>query len=172
MGVGGCFFGLSATSWCDFIIIWIGIKRVATIARFHTIKRDTVGVWCILAIPCSRSNVWCTTRSKHPPRVFFVEMSDHWFNPDIDVRKSGEWGSWRGGGVGKSPHPPIIFYLLSSKHRFSNLSLGTNPSLPPTSHLSHYFLYAAVAFWQSRFLKVNHFDSTFPPPPWGPCEWM
>ncbi|WP_462216978.1 hypothetical protein [Mycoplasmoides genitalium] len=36
-------------------------------------------------------------------------MSDHWFNPNIDVRKSGEGGSRRrsrrrrrrGGGVGK-----------------------------------------------------------------------
>nr|WP_158309333.1 hypothetical protein [Mycoplasmoides genitalium] len=38
-------------------------------------------------------------------------MSDHWFNPNIDVRKSGEWGRRgsrsssrrrrRGGGVGE-----------------------------------------------------------------------
>ncbi len=39
-------------------------------------------------------------------------LSDHWFNPDIDVRKSGEWGwgsrSWRGGGVG-IPIPLLSF---------------------------------------------------------------
>ncbi|WP_462214549.1 hypothetical protein [Mycoplasmoides genitalium] len=32
-------------------------------------------------------------------------MSDHWFNPNIDVRKSGEWGRrrrrWQGVGVGE-----------------------------------------------------------------------
>nr|WP_238531247.1 hypothetical protein [Mycoplasmoides genitalium] len=30
-------------------------------------------------------------------------MSDHWFNPNIDVRKSGEWGIWtnrKGSSVG------------------------------------------------------------------------
>ncbi len=51
--------------------------------------------------------------------------------PTLMLEKvGGGWGSrsWRGGGVGESPHPPIIFYLISSKHRFSNLSLGKIPT--------------------------------------------
>ncbi len=57
-------------------------------------------------------------------------LSDHWFNPDIDVRKSGEWGwgsrSWRGGGVG-IPIPLLSFICSVVNTGFQTFPWGKSP---------------------------------------------
>ncbi len=54
-------------------------------------------------------------------------LSDHWFNPNIDVRKSGEggWGSrsWRGGGVG-IPIPLLSFICSVVNNGFQTFPWG------------------------------------------------
>ncbi len=83
-------------------------------------------------------------------------LSDHWFNPYPDVRKSGEggWGSrsWRGGGVG-IPIPLLSFICSVVNNGFQAL-------LSPNSPLASNFTSVPLLFLCfSGFLAKSFFKS-------------
>ncbi len=82
-------------------------------------------------------------------------LSDHWFNPNIDVRKSGEWGwesrSRRGGGVG-IPIPLLSFICSVVNNGFQAL-------LSPNSPLASNFTSPLLSLCFSGFLAKSFFKS-------------
>ncbi len=166
MGVGGCFFGLSATTLSDFIIIWIGIKGGTTIARFHTIKGNMPLVFdeplrYPAPVQMSGEELGVNTH-----RVFslFKCLVIIDLTPTLMLEKVGSGVEAEVEGEGEL-HPPIFFYLICFQHRFSGF--GKIPTriqlhLCPTTVLMFQWLFSKVGFaegvtWSTLFLHL-HFE--------------